>query len=60
MKVPEDFDPVMAYPRINMPMYKGLNTLSSDYVLPGIEYIENNGVTLARRTAASSKHTLLA
>jgi hypothetical protein len=46
LNVPEDFDPVMAYPRINAPMYKGLADLSSDYVLPGIEYIENNGVTL--------------
>jgi hypothetical protein len=46
LTIPEDFDPVMAYPKINDSMYKGLADLSNDYVLPGIEYIENNGVTL--------------
>lgn len=46
LTIPDNFDPVMAYPKINDSMYKGLADLSNDYVLPGIEYIENNGVTL--------------
>jgi hypothetical protein len=46
LKIPDNFDPVMAYPKINESMYKGLAALSNDYVLPGIENIENNGVTL--------------
>lgn len=46
LTIPEDFDPVMAYPKIDEAMYCGLAELSKDYVLPGLEYIENNGVTL--------------
>jgi hypothetical protein len=46
LTVPQDFDPVMAYPKINEAMYKGLSALSKDYVLPGVENIESNGVTL--------------
>jgi len=46
LNVPQDFDPVMAYPKVNEAMYKGLAALSKDYVLPGVENIESNGVTL--------------
>jgi hypothetical protein len=46
LKIPENFDPIMAYPRINDPMYKGLIELSKDYFFPGIENLENNGVML--------------
>jgi len=46
LNIPEDFDPVMAYPKIKEAMYKGLAALSKDYVLPGVENIESNGVTL--------------
>jgi hypothetical protein len=44
--LPENFDPIMRHPKINFPMYKPLTTLSNDYILPGIENLENNGVTL--------------
>ncbi|HKN84607.1 MAG TPA: hypothetical protein VJW17_14260, partial [Pyrinomonadaceae bacterium] len=46
LMIPDDFDPVMAAPKIDESMYKGLAALSNDYVLPGMEYIDNNGVTL--------------
>src|SRR4029453_4392633 len=46
LNIPQDFDPVMAYPKVNEAMYKGLAALSKDYVLPGVENIESNGVTL--------------
>ncbi len=44
--IPENFDPIMAYPKINTAMYGALKNQSSDYLLPGIENIANNGVTL--------------
>ncbi|MCP4403231.1 MAG: hypothetical protein GY801_38725 [bacterium] len=46
LNIPDNFDPIMAYPRIDDPMYKGLTELSKDYFFPGIENLENNGVTL--------------
>ncbi|MCI0662167.1 MAG: hypothetical protein L0220_13935 [Acidobacteria bacterium] len=46
LNIPDNFDPVMAYPKIDEPMYKGVASLSSDYILPGIENLESNGVTL--------------
>jgi hypothetical protein len=46
LQIPDNFDPVMAYPKINESTYKALAAMSNDYVLPGIENIENNGVTL--------------
>lgn len=46
LNIPEDFDPIMAAPKIDAPLYCELAALSHDYVLPGIEHLENNGVTL--------------
>jgi hypothetical protein len=45
-EIPEDFEPNMAHPELEFPMYAPLSELSNDYILPGIETIENNGVTL--------------
>lgn len=44
--IPENFDPIMAAPKIEQSMYKPLAALSADYMLPGIENLANNGVTL--------------
>lgn len=42
----ENFDPIITCPFIREPMYKELSKMSNDYILPGIENLENNGVTL--------------
>jgi hypothetical protein len=44
--VPERLDPIVAGPEIEHPMYRPLSRLSLDYVLPGIEQLPSNGVTL--------------
>lgn len=44
--IPENFDQIMRFPRVNQAMYRPLKTLSEDYILPGIENLQNNGVTL--------------
>jgi hypothetical protein len=36
----------MAAPHIDKPMYRPLAGVSHDYLLPGIEFLENNGITL--------------
>lgn len=42
----ETFTPVMAYPELNIPMYKPLADLSSELFLPNINLVEQNSVTL--------------
>lgn len=42
----ETFAPVMAYPEIDIPMYKPLAELSSELFLPNINKIEQNSITL--------------
>lgn len=42
----EKFTPVMAYPEIDIPMYKPLADLSSELFLPNINLIEQNSITL--------------
>ena len=42
----ENFTPVMAYPVFDLPMYKPLNDLSTEYFLPNINLIPNNSLTL--------------
>jgi hypothetical protein len=42
----EDFGEVMAYPRIDLPMYEPLKTRSAELFLPNINLIEPNSVTL--------------
>ncbi len=44
--LPENFDLIMAHPQIDASMYSPLKNLSQDYLLPGIENIAHNGVTL--------------
>ena len=43
---PELFDEIMNYPEFDMPMYKPLDDLSSEYFLPNINLIEQNSITL--------------
>ncbi|MEM6723192.1 MAG: hypothetical protein AAF598_04085 [Bacteroidota bacterium] len=38
--------PIMAYPKLNDPMYLKLVDLSQDYIIPNIESIPDNAVTL--------------
>ena len=42
----EQFTPVMAYPVIDVPMYKPLSDLSSELFLPNINLIPQNSITL--------------
>jgi hypothetical protein len=42
----EQFTPVMAYPVIDIPMYKPLSDISSELFLPNINLIPNNSMTL--------------
>ncbi len=42
----ETFTPVMAYPELDMPMYKPLSDLSAELFLPNINLIAQNSVTL--------------
>lgn len=46
--VPELFEEIMNYPRFDLPMYKPLADLSTDYFLPNINLIEPNSITLLR------------
>ncbi|MGJ5075612.1 hypothetical protein [Bradyrhizobium oligotrophicum] len=43
---PEVFKPVMAYPEIDLPMYKPLLGLSDEHFLPNIDKIPQNTITL--------------
>jgi hypothetical protein len=42
----ETFTPVMAYPVIDVPMYKPLSDLSSEFFLPNINLVPQNSMTL--------------
>lgn len=42
----EDFVEAMAYPEIDVPMYKPLLDLSTEYFVPNINLIEQNSITL--------------
>jgi hypothetical protein len=46
VNIPEDLDPIMMAPKIRKGMYRPLISLNKDYILPGIENLQNNGVTL--------------
>ena len=41
-----DFDEVMAYPEIDLPMYEPLKAISTELFLPNINLIEQNSITL--------------
>lgn len=43
---PERIVPAMAYPEIDLPMYKPLNKLSSEYFVPNLNLVEENSITL--------------
>jgi predicted XRE-type DNA-binding protein len=44
---PEDpLEPIMAYPRFDRPMYEALRDISQELLLPGLEAIKPNTVTL--------------
>jgi hypothetical protein len=45
-ELPEEFVEAMAYPVFNLPMYRPLADLSADLLVPNINLIETNSVTL--------------
>jgi hypothetical protein len=45
-KLPESLDPIVVGPELVTPMYVPLKRLSLDYLVPGIDELPNNGVTL--------------
>jgi hypothetical protein len=42
----EDFGEVMVYPEIDVPMYEPLEELSSEYLVPNVQLVEVNSITL--------------
>lgn len=48
----EDIVEVMAYPKINKPMYEDLKKISDDLFLPNVQLIENNSLTLLETNQA--------
>lgn len=46
ISIPTDLDPIMMAPKIKDAMCRPLISLNKDYILPGIEKLQNNGVTL--------------
>ncbi|MBK8565368.1 MAG: hypothetical protein IPN76_18985 [Saprospiraceae bacterium] len=44
----EEFEPVMAYPKLDYPMYKPLEKHSTELFLPNIKLIENNTISLLK------------
>ncbi len=45
-QIGEDFNEVMAYPKIDLPMYKPLKETAVERLLPNINKIANNSITL--------------
>lgn len=43
---PERIQPAMAYPELDIPMYKPLSLLSSEYFVPNLNLVEENSITL--------------
>ncbi len=46
VNISENLDPIIMAPKIKKAMYRPLVSLDKDYILPGIENLQNNGVTL--------------
>jgi hypothetical protein len=42
----EDLTPIMAYPKFDDPMFRDLQMLSQEYILPNIEKVPENSITL--------------
>ena len=47
-RINSTFDPIMSYPTIDEPMYEYLQKLSMDYIVPGMDSVENNVIFLMR------------
>jgi hypothetical protein len=45
-EIGETFKPAIAYPEIDIPMYKPLTDISSEHFLPNINFIEQNTISL--------------
>jgi hypothetical protein len=45
-RVPETFTPVMAYPDIKQPMYEPLSAISSEFLIPNLNLIPQNTISL--------------
>jgi hypothetical protein len=45
-ELPEKFTEVMAYPVIDVPMYKPLTELSTEHFVPNVNVLEQNSITL--------------
>jgi hypothetical protein len=45
---PDPLEPIMAAPSFDDPMYKPLNQLSSDWILPGLDQVPQDTVSLLR------------
>ncbi len=48
VQLAEFFEPVMAYPKLDFPMYVPLVNISEDLFLPNIHLIENNTISLLK------------
>lgn len=48
----ETFVPVMAYPRIDLPMYEPLEKISTDLFCPNLHLVEQNSITLLETNQA--------
>ena len=46
VQIGEDFNEVMAYPKIDLPMYQPLEAISAERLLPNINKIARNSITL--------------
>lgn len=46
--IPADFDPIMECPVIDKPMYRKIQEISPDYLMPGAGEIENNSIFILR------------
>jgi hypothetical protein len=48
----DSFAPIMVYPKFDDPMFRELKQLSQEYILPNIDKIENNSITLMETNQA--------
>jgi hypothetical protein len=44
-ELPDTFDEIMHHPVIDTPMYKPLEQVSKDYLMPGLSLVEQNSIT---------------
>lgn len=48
----EDLKPIMAYPKFDDPMFSNLQALSQEYILPNIDKVPDNSITLMETNQA--------